>query len=348
VKVVGQVTGKTMYISFMLSLALICAMTGLTACAKNTAGGKTNSGMSTDNSANDIHILLSDASSAWAIQYADDDIYTKELSSLSGFNLKYEFPGAADYNQELTVRFESNNLPDVLSTVSISSEAHPGAVEKNMFTPLNELLDTYGSNIKQKIPQEIWESPRVSKNGKIYGIPVLGGAPAIQVVYIRQDWLDKLHMPQPKTIDDYLKFFEAVKVEDINGNGDTNDEYGFYVRENLEYSELFFKEFGVHPREWVMRDGKLQPGFIQPEMKDALKFWKMLYDEGYINPNLFTNKMSDWRTGIKEGKAGIWLHDVPNYASDWAPESFVNEKNVKLSMLGAPDGPGGRGLTVQG
>ncbi|MBP1993099.1 extracellular solute-binding protein [Paenibacillus eucommiae] len=346
-----QGMGRRMYISLIISLAFMISTIGLTACSsKKSTGGISTSGMSTENSKNmssNINILLSDASSAWAIQYTDDDMYTKELSRLSGYNLKYEFLSAADYNQQLTVRFESKNLPDVLSTVSISSEAHPGAVEKNMFTPLNDLLDTYGPNIKKNIPKEIWDSPRVSKNGQIYGIPVLGGAPAIQVVYIRQDWLDKLNMPQPKTIDDYLKFFEAVKVEDMNGNGDPNDEYGFYVRENLEYSELFFKEFGVHPREWVMRDGKLQPGFIQPEIKDALRFWKMLYDKGYINPDLFTNKMSDWRAGIKEGKAGMWVHDVPNYASDWGAESFVNEKNVKLSMLGAIEGPKGKGLTVQ-
>lgn len=134
----------------------------------------------------------------------------------------------------------------------------------------------------------------------------------------------------------------------MNENGDPNDEYGFYVRENLSYSDIFFKEFGYHPNEYVYRDGTLQPGLIQPEIKDALAFWKMMYDKGYINPNLFTNKSSDWRAGIKQGKAGIWMHDVSNYQEDWAPELFVNEKNVNIGMLEGPQGPKGKGLGTEG
>lgn len=327
-------------VSGLIALSML-AVTVVSACSSN---GESEEGGA--EAPKDIHILLSHTLAKYAMQYKDDDIYTKELSKLSGFNLKYEFLGHnTDYIQQLTVRFASKDLADMVRTDSILSSIHPGALEQGVFTPLNDLLDKYGPNLKKKIAQEQWDSPRVSKDGKIYGIPYLTAAPAYKVIYIRQDWLDKLNMPQPKTLDDYLKFFEAVKVQDMNGDGDPNDEYGFYVRENLDYSDLFFKEFGVHPREWIWRDGKLQSGMIQPEIKDALRFWKMLYEKGYINPNLFTNKSSDWRAGIKQGKGGSWMHDVPNYAADWQPSLFVNEKNVKISMLPGPEGPKGKGLS---
>ncbi|WP_127581757.1 extracellular solute-binding protein [Paenibacillus koleovorans] len=319
----------------------------LAACGKDAQ----ESSDATSTGPKDLSILLSHNLGPYAMQYkGDDDVYTQALSKLSGYNLHYIFLGHnQEYVQQLTVRFASKDLADMVETDdALNSVIHPGAVEQGIFHQLNNLLDKYGPDIKKNIPQAVWDSPRISKDGKIYGIPSLSGAPANRVVYMRQDWLDKLNMPQPKTVDDYLKFFEAVKVQDMNGNGDPNDEYGFYVRENLDYSEMFFKEFGAHPKEWMYRDGKLQAGLIQPEMKDALKFWKMLYDKGYINPNLFTNKSSDWRAGIKQGKAGIWLHDVQNYQQDWAPELFVNEKNVKISLLEGPQGPKGKGLTLEG
>jgi putative aldouronate transport system substrate-binding protein len=319
----------------------LLAVTVISACSSKDESKET----STDGPKN-VSILLSHTLAKYAMQYKEDDIYTKELSKLSGFNLKYEFVGHnADFVQQMTVRFASKDLPDLVRTDSILSTIHPGAVEQNVFTPLNELLDKYGPNIKKKIAKEQWDSPKISKDGKIYGIPSLAAVPAYRVIYMRQDWLDKLNMQQPKTLDDYLKYFEAVKVQDMNGNGDPNDEYGFYVRENLDYGDIFFKEFGVHPREWILRDGKLQAGLIQPEIKEGLKFWKNLYEKGYINPNLFTNKSSDWRAGIKQGKGGSWMHDVPNYAADWQPSLFVNEKNVKISMLPGPEGPKGKGLS---
>lgn len=328
---------------WLLAAAMLLAAGLLAACGGRNDGGQPTSAEAQKS----IHFLLSHTLAKYAMQYkGDDDMYTRELSKLSGYDLHYEFLGHdADYRQQLTVRFASKDLPDVVRTDSIDSTIHPGAVEQGVFHQLNDLLDKYGPHIKQKIPQAAWDSPRVSKNGKIYGIPYLSAAPAYRVIYIRQDWLDKLNMPQPKTVDDYLKFFEAVKTQDMNGNGDPNDEYGFYVRENMAYSDIFFKEFGAHPGEWMYRDGQLQPGLIQPEIKDSLKFWRMLYEKGYINPNMFTNKSSDWRGGIKQGKAGMWMHDVPNYAVDWQPSLFTNEKNVKVAMLEGPQGPKGKGLT---
>ncbi|MEF2243685.1 extracellular solute-binding protein [Paenibacillus sp. IITD108] len=273
-----------------------------------------------------------------------DDPFIKELSKLSGYDLQYEFLGhAADFDQQLTVRFASGNLADLVRTPSIEHASHPGAVEEGIFTELGPLLEQYGPNILANIPQEAWDSPLVSKDGKIYAIPMTTGLPASKVIYVRQDWLDKLKMEQPKTIDDYLAFFEAVKVNDMNGDGNPNDEYGYYVRENLSYADLFFQEFGVSPHAWHVVDGQMIPDIIRPEMKDAIAFWKMLYDEGYVNPNLFTNSGADWSAGIVQGKAGVWVHEIANYSLGWSPGVYVNQPDAKVDVLAPPTGPKGQG-----
>lgn len=338
--------------SVVLSLTLILVFTGmLAACTSQEQkdAGADNGSEETP----EIHILLSHANADYAQQVKEDDRYIEELSKLTGFDLSFEFLGHGDdYIQQITTRFASGDLPDLIRSDSIDSTWHPGALENGVFADLTDLIDEYGPNLKEKIPEEAWESPRVSKDGRIYGIPAVNTLPATRVVYIRQDWLDKLGMDQPETLDDYLEFFEAVKQEDMNGNGDPNDEYGFYVRENLIYSDLFFKEFGAHPGTWMLKDGQLEPGMIQPEIKESLKFWKMLYENEYINPDLFTNKNEDWRAGIKQGKAGMWIHDITNYsdesANGWAPHTFV-EDNVEISFLEPPVGPNGdQGLTARG
>ncbi|MDF2668908.1 MAG: transporter substrate-binding protein [Paenibacillus sp.] len=297
-----------------------------------------------------LSVLTTHLNSEYAKQVkTDDDPYIKELSKLSNYDLKFDFLGhAADYDQQLTVRFASKNLADLVRTPSIEYKSHPGAVDEGVFTELGPLLDKYGPNIKKNVPKEAWESPLVSKNGKIFGIPAIGALPASKVVYVRQDWLDKLGMKTPKTVDEYLAFFEAVKTSDVNGNGDPNDEYGLYVRENMAYADLFFKEFGVSPHAWNISNGQMIPDMIRPEMKDAIKFWKMLYDKGYVNPNLFTNKGADWSAGIQQGKGAMWVHDVQNYSLGWAPKVFVNQPNAKVDMIAPPTGPKGNGaLSLQ-
>lgn len=334
---------KTVASVFAVTLLATSVLAGCGKDEKAATGGATQG-------PKNLSILLSHSNAKYAMQVKDDDKYVKELSKQSGTNLKFEFLGHGnDFTQQLTVRFASADLPDMVRTDSINSTMHPGAVDQGVFEDLTPLIEKYGPNLKKKIPAEAWNSPKVSKDGKIFGIPALSALPASRVVYIRQDWLDKLGMQQPKTPDDYLKFFEAVKKQDMNGNGDPNDEYGFYVRENLIYSNLFFSEFGADPNMWYLKNGKLEPGMIQPEIKDALKFWKNLYDKGYVNPNLFTNKAADWEAGIKQGKGGVWLHDVTNYNTNWGiPEFYVNEKNAKVSMIESPQGTKGKGISAQG
>ncbi|WP_164821401.1 extracellular solute-binding protein [Paenibacillus koleovorans] len=298
----------------------------------------------------ELKIITTNSNGVYAKQVkVGDDPYIKEMSKLSGYDLKFDVLGAnQEYTQQLTIRFASKDLGDLIRTDSIDSAIHLGAVDQGVFKDLGPLIDKYGPNLKKKIPQEAWDSPKVSKNGKIYGIPAFLAAPATRIVYIRQDWLDKLGMKQPKTIDEFLAYFEAVKKEDVNGNGDPGDEYGFYVRENLLYSDLFFAEHGAHPGVWKVVNGQMTPEMILPEMKDALNFWKMLYDKGYVNPNLFTNKSADWIAGIQQGKAGMWIHDVQNVLTTWSNANFLNQPNVKLSMIDGPTGPKGKGVTPQG
>src|SRR5690606_19158933 len=109
---------------------------------------------------------------AYAQQAKDDDMYIKELSRLSNYDLKYEFLGHGnDFTQQMTVRFASGELPDLIRTDSINSTMHPGALEKDVFEDLTPLIEKYGQNLKKNIPEEAWKSPRVSKDGKIFGIP---------------------------------------------------------------------------------------------------------------------------------------------------------------------------------
>ncbi|WNQ10463.1 extracellular solute-binding protein [Paenibacillus aurantius] len=339
----------------LLVTSSLCLGTALSACSKSEPAASPQSTSPAGTAANapkKLHVLLSHSEAAYAKQAKDDDPYVKELSKLSGYDLKFEFLGHADYGQQLSLRFASGELADLVRTDSINSTNHSGAVDQGVFQELGPLIDKYAPSLKKKIPETAWKSPRVTKDGKIYGIPVGTGMPADGVVFIRQDWLDKLHMSMPKTLDDYLKFFEGVKKEDMNGNGDPNDEYGIGIF-NSFWGDYFIPAFGVHPGLFNLRDGKLTPDFLDPKMKDAIAFWKKLYDNGYVNPNLFTKKEDEHNASIAKGEVGSWGAAVYQYSAgygkDNAPKTFINQPGASISMAEAPKGPDGKGgIGVQG
>ena len=58
------------------------------------------------------------------------------------------------------------------------------------------------------------------RNDVLYGIPS-GNAERIpsQFLWIRKDWLDKLGLDVPKTLDDVVEVARAFKNDDPDGNG---------------------------------------------------------------------------------------------------------------------------------
>ncbi|TLS53885.1 extracellular solute-binding protein [Paenibacillus antri] len=301
-----------------------------------------------------ISVLLSHAEAEYAKTVEPGDKYIKKLNELSGFNLSFEFLGHADYDQQLSLRFASGELADLVRTSGINSTVHEGAVEQGIFKELGPLLEQYGSNLMSKIPATAWNSPRVSKDGKIYGIPVLVGTANDRIGLIRKDWLDTLGMGTPETMEDWLAYFEAVKKEDMNGNGDPDDEYGVTMFEGIGWSSMFFGSFGVDPGVWHMEDGKLVPDMISPKMKEAFAFFRKLYENGYVNRDLFTKKESDFRADIYNGKSGSLAAAVYQYLPDFseanAPKRFVNQPDqVEYEMVAPPVGPyGDRSMGVVG
>jgi putative aldouronate transport system substrate-binding protein len=330
--------------TFLVVAALVLAVTPLVLASGSQDATAAAKGPVT------IKVLFSHAGSVYGAKETDwaNNIYAKAINKITGYNIVWEFGPHVEYAQFISVRFASGDLPDVIrSSWGVdATQGHPGAVDQGVFTEMGPLVDKYGPDIKKNIPEDLWKSPLIAKNGKIWGIPVLAPYAATRVVYVRRDWLDKAGMKTPVTVEDYLKYFEWVKTADANGNGDPNDEYGYFVRENMAYSELFFKAYGVYPNSWQYANGQFVPEMILPQMKEAIKFWKMLYDKGYVNPNMFTNKSADWVAGIYNDKAGMWQHDVGNYEISWVTQML--NKDAKIDMIAAPVGPVDKTLVPQG
>lgn len=292
-----------------------------------------------------VSIITSHNGVAYGVQETDweDNIYVKELERIMGYDLDIDVMGHADdYRQQLTVRFVSGDLADLVRTDAIDAAAHHDAVEQGAFHELNDLLEQYGQHILAAFPDDIWGHPRISKDGKIYAIPLRFERDANRVVYYRQDYLDKLNMNVPETLEQFLNFCEAVKTTDLNGDGQQN-EYCFYVREDFKFSENFFGSFGVYPDIWEFRDGEFVPQAILPEMKAPIAFWRDLYAGGYINPDFLTNQASSWNAGIYQGVAASWEHAMPSYVQSWQPKNF-SDPHANIIPALPPEGPGGRGL----
>lgn len=205
------------------------------------------------------------------------------------------------YEDKLNVTMASGDVPDLIKA-SVSVDWFAKMINEKALSPLNELIDKYGPALRQNIPAEAWDY--VTMNGNVYGVPYLYDSTSTNLMYVRKDWLDKLGLKPPKTLDEYVEVFKAFRDRDPDGNG-KNDTIGMLLGEKLGYSDPFFGAFGVQTGQWANRDGKLVYSSTLPETKQALEFLAKLYKEKLLDPEFALNKQPNIDQKVVNGKVGI-------------------------------------------
>jgi putative aldouronate transport system substrate-binding protein len=154
-----------------------------------------------------------------------------------------------------------------------------------------------------------------SVEGKVYGI-YRGRALGRNGINYRKDWLEKVGLQPPKTVDDFYNMLKAFKEKDPDGDG-KNDTYGMVlVKWTGQWASGFdtIKLWFGAPNKWGIEDGKLVPEHQTPEYLEALKFMKKLYDEKLINQDFAVFDSAKWNDPIVNNQAGV-IVDVTDTAA---------------------------------
>ena len=262
--------------------------------------------------------------------------YIEYIREGSNVDLRLITPPSEGYQDRLNVIMASGDLPDMIHT---KDEAFfINYVNQKAFQSLNDAIDKYGANLKRLIPEEAWEN--VTIDGQIYAVPALAKIRAGEMMFARKDWLDKVGLEPPKTLDEYTRVIQAFAEEDPDGNG-KNDTFGLILEEKLFKTQPFFGAFGVQRGQWYDRDGELVYSGILPEMKQALEYLAGLFANGWIDPEWPLNKNANSNEKIANGKVGL-------YAALWHETRGAmltnknNDPNAEWIRLEYPVGPEGK------
>jgi putative aldouronate transport system substrate-binding protein len=255
------------------------------------------------------------------------------VQKLIGKKLDISWVPNADYNDKLNVTLASNNIPDVM----VADEKSPSfvrAAEAGAFWDLTDKLDKY-PNLK---PADARTGRNASINGKIYGIYRI--RPALRsAVVIRKDWLAKVGLPVPESVDDLYRIAKAFADQDPDGNG-KKDTYGLIIPKwpgnyaSFSPYDAIETWFGA-PNGWGERNGKLVPGFSTEEFVQANRWLKQWVDQGLVNRDFATLDSANWNDPFVQGKGGIII-DVNVRGSDLiALFKEKDPKNLdKVAMVG--------------
>jgi putative aldouronate transport system substrate-binding protein len=253
----------------------------------------------------------------------------------------------AGYLEKIPLSIASGDLADLQFCNAFNDI--PLMMENELLVETGPLLEEYGQNILAVTPEQAWDSTnydgqQVAVAHNIYDLN-------IWCSQYRKDWLDKLGMGVPNTLDEYGEVLRAFSSGDPDGNGQ-NDTWGRLLYTTIRFDDDFFHAFGVavgHHMNgfWRQRDDGVALDWVQPEMKEALAWMRELWADGGFHPDSISIPLGQKDNAFQAGFAG-------NVYSSWTGLDFAMQKirsvhpEAEVIAGPAPEGPGGRGFTGEG
>ena len=258
-----------------------------------------------------------------------DSPVVKELEKIAGTPLKLDFVADENYHSALTGIIGSGKYPHVL-LINATNLAFLQAVRTGDFWDITDIFKDSAKypNLSQANADV---NHNISIDGKIYGIyrsRTIGRAG----ISVRKDWLDRLGMTTPETVEEFSQMLRRFTEDDPDGNG-VKDTFGMIVTDYIDGPLDNLAVWCGAPNGWGEANGELLPSFMFDEYTDALSLMRDWYKNGYINSDMATYSSSKWNDRFVSGEAGAII-DVADRARRLAANIAPENPNAVVDVFG--------------
>ena len=287
-----------------------------------------------------------------------DNAYTRYIKSVINVqNVDVFEANDSQYDTNVSMVISMGSLPDIM-VVSSQDEVEQ-LVEAGL---IEDLTESYNNCISDRI-RKMYESygdslkDMVTYDGKIMALPETNITDGPNLVWLRKDWMDKLGLSEPHTIDDVVNIVKHFISEDPGNNGvdasgkpntvglavdtDVTGECGYSSEFLLD---IIFACFGAYPKQWIMNDdGEIVYGSVTNEAIEALSYISSLYNQGVIDNDFLLRTSTNICELIENGLCGSffgpwWAPNNPlanavsrNPDADWQPYLIATDSDGTTS-----------------
>lgn len=304
-------------------ISLLILATALAACSSgnkegNTSEGSTNAPQSTNKGTDapevkkPVTIKMFNRVNAEIV--LKDNPVIAEVEKIANVKLEIEAPPINNYVDKLQVLMASGDLPDVIYNWGTAGNGADANMEKwaqnGLLEPLDDKIANY-PNLMKNITTDMWNAVKSVNDGKTYIIPRTNAVNHWGYM-INQQWLDKVSLQAPTTLDELTNVCKAFTDQDPDGNGQ-KDTYclsfsGPDLGRNTIWnaSNFLTAAFGLPVVDGVKdADGTYKIREKMSGYLPYLTYLKKLNDDKLIDPEFLINKIYVDQEKLNQNRVGI-------------------------------------------
>ena len=220
---------------------------------------------------------------------------TQWLEAKTGVHFNWEMPPSSESTTRMNLRLTDEDQPDFYYGMNVSTSRIWELALEGIAMPLNDLIENYMPNLKKVLEENpALKTAITAPDGNIYAFPRTDGGIhnlVPQKVFVYTPWLEQLKIEVPSTPAEFEAYLQAVKDNDMNGNGDATDEIPLIINSgNLQHVLGFLlAPFEPQPNKKLnVEDGVLTPCFTSDAYREGLKWINSLCEKGLLAKDSFT------------------------------------------------------------
>lgn len=227
----------------------------------------------------------------------------QEIEKKTNTKLNINWVPFSSIAEKTKVMLASGDLSELTLVMNIFDSQVVQMATSGAFWDITPYIKDY-KNLNA-LPKIIWDNAKIKD--KNYGVPrprPLEGAWGAQ---LRKDWLDKLGLKVPETMDEVYNVLKAFTEKDPDGNGkaDTVGLAGEVVPDGMGSLGWIEHVFTGSPGGWKLQNGQLIPSILDPGQKKALEWLRKAYEEKVLVQDFAVLKSTQSRELYMGGKAGM-------------------------------------------
>ncbi|CAH0122319.1 hypothetical protein PAE9249_04868 [Paenibacillus sp. CECT 9249] len=289
---------KTSFLSLLAAMLLVagCSGNGATNTTKTESQGEQGQAEARGS----ISLSVYDRSMVPAEEGTiESNRWTRWLNDNGPADLKFTAIPRWEFKEKFNVLFASGSAPDLIFEYATGYRNE--LINQKQLMPLGDLIEQHSTEYKallEKYP--LLQKVAARDDGNIYEFGRINGLATNQVLYVRKDWLDKLNLPVPKTVEEFYNVAEAFVKQDPDGNGQ-KDTFAIGVTGvGAQVIDSMFQDVG-----YKVQDGTMVRTWDNSIAKS--NFIKKLYDNGLIDKDFLTDKNGEKaKQDFINGKMGFY------------------------------------------
>jgi putative aldouronate transport system substrate-binding protein len=258
-----------------------------------------------------------------------DNAYRRLVKEKLGVELESSFEANGDdYNRQVSLAIASGDIPDMMV---VGRDELEELADNDLIADLTDIYEEHASEYIKEIYQSFdnVQLDAATIDDRLMALPGTANDFGPNLVWVRQDWLDKLNIKldedgnQAITLDELEATAKAFQEKDAGGTGKTkgiafanwltSDNHG-----GSGYTATaILNAFNAYPKTYLENEkGELVYGSNTSEMKEGLTHLKNWFDEGVLDSQFGTRTYDDINAMMVNGELGII--PGPWHMPDWA------------------------------